>query len=141
MPVYFHTEIPNFKFKNEKATGRWLKDVCINEKRISGTINIIALSDTALFDMNKSYLGHEYFTDVLSFPGDEKKKISGDIFISIERIEENANHYNVSPEEELHRVMLHGLLHLLGYEDHDETTQIQMREKEEYYLSKYHLSP
>ncbi len=105
-----------------------------NENKKEGEINFIFCSDNYLLDMNKTYLKHDYFTDVITFDYCENEILSGDIFISIDRIKENAKLYNVSFNQELHRVMIHGLLHLVGYNDKTDEEQKEMTDKENEYL-------
>ena len=99
-----------------------------------GEINYIFCSDPYLLEINKQYLGHDYFTDILTFDYSQKPVVSGDLFISIDTVRENAEYYGATFEEELHRVIVHGLLHLIGYDDHTPEEQKTMREKENYYL-------
>ena len=96
---------------------------------------IIFCSDPYILDINQRYLQHDYFTDIITFDYCEGKVLSGDLFISIDTVRENAAEYGASFEEELNRVMVHGLLHLIGYDDHTPAEQQEMRSKEDYYLS------
>ena len=89
----------------------------------------------AILDINLKYLQHDYFTDIITFDYCEGDKISGDLFISIDSVRENAVTYGAAFEEELNRVMVHGILHLIGYDDHTKAEQKTMRQKENYYLS------
>ena len=100
-----------------------------------GDISIIFCSDPYILDINQRYLQHDYFTDIITFDYCEGKVLSGDLFISIDTVRENAAEYGASFEEELNRVMVHGLLHLIGYDDHTPAEQQEMRSKEDYYLS------
>ena len=100
-----------------------------------GDISIIFCSDPYILDINQRYLQHDYFTDIITFDYCEGKVLSGDLFISIDTVRENAAEYGASFEEELNRVMVHGLLHLIGYDDHTPEEQKEMRSKEDYYLS------
>lgn len=92
-------------------------------------------SDTYLLELNKKFLEHDYFTDIITFDYCEDDVVSGDLFISIDRIMENAEENNVSKEEELHRVIIHGVLHLLGYSDKTPQQAQQIREQEDFCLS------
>lgn len=107
-----------------------------NEKMKAGDISFIYCSDSYILDMNKNYLGHDYYTDVITFDYCENDIVSGDIFISLHTVEDNADEYDVSFEKELYRVMIHGVLHLLGYNDKTEEEQKNMRKKENFYLDK-----
>ena len=102
-----------------------------------GTVNIIAVSDQALFEMNQTYLQHDSLTDVLSFGDTVAGRIVGDIYISIDRIRENAEKYNVPFDCELRRIIVHGILHLVGYEDDTSDDKKKMSDKEDLYLAEY----
>ncbi len=94
-------------------------------------INLIFTSDEYLLEMNKEHLGHEYYTDIITFNYNEGIKISGDLFISVERVKENATHYDVDFLQELRRVVAHGVLHLIGFNDKSEEEEREMRLREE----------
>jgi probable rRNA maturation factor len=134
---FFSEDIP-FVLKNKAGCRKWLNDVIGEEKKLSGDINFIFCSDEYLLDLNKTYLRHDTLTDILTFPyAEDKKTLSGDIFISIERVKENASRFRQEFEKELHRVMIHGLLHLIGYSDHGKKEKETMTEREDHYLGKY----
>jgi len=100
-------------------------------------LNYIFCSDAYLLQINQQYLNHDTYTDIITFDNSETEKvITGDIFISIERIRENAAKYNITEADELHRVIIHGALHLLGYKDKTAVTKQKMTEKEDFYLSR-----
>ena len=105
-----------------------------SEIKTLGDISIIFCSDNYILDVNIRYLHHDYFTDVITFDYCEGNKLSGDLFISIDSVRENAIEFGTEFNEELHRVIVHGLLHLIGYDDHTQEDQKVMREKEDYYL-------
>ena len=105
-----------------------------SEVRKIGDVNIIFCSDNYILDINIRYLQHDYFTDIITFDYCEDKILSGDLFISIDSVQENAKEYGSDFEEELHRVIVHGILHLIGYDDHTPEDQKIMRSKEDYYL-------
>ena len=109
--------------------------VAESEIRRIGDVNIIFCSDNYILDVNLKYLQHDYFTDIITFDYCENKVLSGDLFISVDSVRENSVFYNTEFEDELNRVMVHGILHLIGYDDHTEEDQKVMREKENYYLS------
>ena len=113
---------------------RWLKMVAGSEMRRIGAVNIIFCSDNYILDVNMKYLQHDYFTDIITFDYCEKDILSGDLFISIDSVRENAQFYGTEFVDELNRVMVHGLLHLIGYDDHTEADIAVMRQKENYYL-------
>ena len=109
--------------------------VAESEIRRIGDGNIIFCSDNYILDVNLKYLQHDYFTDIITFDYCENNVLSGDLFISVDSVRENSVFYNTEFEDELNRVMVHGILHLIGYDDHTEEDQKVMREKENYYLS------
>ena len=133
MVRYFQEDI-RFEFKGKLPTRRWLKLVAGSEMRRIGDINIIFCSDNYILDVNIKYLQHDYFTDIITFDYCEDNVLSGDLFISIDSVRENAVYYGTSFETELNRVIVHGVLHLIGYDDHTEQDIKVMRSKEDYYL-------
>jgi rRNA maturation RNase YbeY len=130
---YFQDDI-RFDLKQKMQNNRWLKMVAGSEMRRIGAVNIIFCSDNYILDVNMRYLQHDYFTDIITFDYCEKDILSGDLFISIDSVRENALFYGVPFADELDRVMVHGLLHLIGYDDHTEEQIREMRAKEDYYL-------
>ena len=133
--VSFYCEDISFPFKEKRLTSRWLKAVAAAEARQVGDLAIIFCSDNYILDVNIQYLQHDYYTDIITFDYCEGSRLSGDLFISIDSVRENAAFYGVPFPEELNRVMVHGLLHLIGYDDHSEADIAVMRAKENYYLS------
>lgn len=131
---YFNENI-SFELRGKAVNNRWLKLVAGSEMRKLGAINIIFCSDPYILDINLKYLSHDYFTDIITFDYCEGDKLSGDLFISIDSVRENAEFYGAEFRDELDRVMVHGLLHLIGYDDHSEEDIAVMRSKENYYLS------
>jgi probable rRNA maturation factor len=115
---------------------QWLSSVCKDERKKLDQVNLIFCSDEYLLNMNREYLQHDYYTDIISFDYCEGKLISGDLFISKDRVEENAANNQVKFFIELNRVIVHGVLHLCGYKDKTEEEAQAMRSKEDYYLSK-----
>ena len=132
--VSYFTEDTSFAFKEKRLTSRWLKLVAESEIRRLGDISVIFCSDNYILDVNMKYLQHDYFTDIITFDYCEKDVLSGDLFISIDSVRENARFYGTEFADELNRVMVHGLLHLIGYDDHSEADIAVMRQKENYYL-------
>ena len=132
--VRYFTEDTDFKFKGKLLNNKWYKFVAESEVRKLGDINVIFCSDNYLLDINIKYLHHDYFTDIITFDYSEGKTISGDLFISVDSVKENAVFYKTEFEEELNRVLVHGVLHLIGYDDHGEDEIATMRSKENYYL-------
>ena len=117
-----------------------IKKLINNELKLSGDLSIILCSDNYLLNLNKEYLHHNYFTDIITFNYVEGNKISGDLFISIERIKENSEIFETSWNKELYRVIFHGVLHLIGYNDKTDDETKVMREKEDLYLSEVDFS-
>ena len=113
----------------------WLTKVCDFEGKNLGELSLIFTSDEYLLNMNKEHLNHDYYTDIITFDYTEDGFVSGDLFISVDRVNENADGLNVSRETELNRVVVHGALHLMGYNDKSDSESVRMREKENLYLS------
>jgi len=106
-----------------------------NEEKTLGNINFIFTSDKYLLEINNKYLSHNYLTDIVTFDYCENNIVNGDIYISIETVKNNSYRFNVTYLEELRRVIIHGVLHLIGYSDSDEKEKKEMREKEDFYLA------
>ena len=128
--ITFSSEEISFKLKDETATGEWLKKVIGREERLLRSLNFIFCSDEYLHRINVEYLQHDTFTDVITFPYAGPPFIEGDVFISVDRIRENAEKYGVPFSKELFRVMAHGVLHLCGYGDKTTDEKKKMTEKE-----------
>ena len=133
--IHFYTEKITFKIPSPRKTVNWLNAICLLEKRELGSLIYVFCSDKFLLELNKQYLGHKTYTDILSFDYGEGKKVEGEIFISISRVKENARNYGQVFDVELRRVIAHGLLHFLGYRDKKSSEKVQMRRKEEACLS------
>ncbi len=134
MILYYYEDV-DFVFKNKTLNNRWLRLVAESEIKRIGDISIIFCSDNYILDINQKYLQHDYFTDIITFDYCEGDKLSGDLFISIDSVKENAMEYGSEFSDELNRVIVHGILHLIGYDDHTEEDIAMMRKKENYYLS------
>ncbi len=134
--IYLHTEDVDFTYPYPQKLEQWIASVADEEGKKLGEINIIFCSDDYLLEMNKKYLNHDYYTDVITFDYSDDNVISGDIFISIDRVEDNAKTFEQKLEDELNRVIVHGILHLVGYKDKTQEEQITMRQKEDYHLKK-----
>ena len=132
--IYFFSEKISFDLTDPDSVRDWLKDLIHQNKRVIQELNFVFVSDDYLIQLNKKHLEHDYFTDILTFSYAENP-ILGDIYISIDRVKDNANKLGISFTDELHRVMAHGVLHILGYDDHEESDKKQMREQEEMALS------
>jgi len=133
--IYLHSEC-DFEAGSVSNLEPWIKTVITKENKTLGEINYIFCTDEYLLEKNQTFLNHNTYTDIITFDYSEEKQISGDIFISIERVKENARKFAVEFETELKRVMIHGVLHLIGYKDKSEDEQKLMREKENFYLEK-----
>ena len=132
--IRYYSEDISFTLKGRALNNRWLRMVAASEIRKLGDINIIFCSDNYILDVNMKYLQHDYFTDIITFDYCEKDVLSGDLFISVDSVRENALFYGTEFEDELNRVMVHGILHLVGYDDHTDDEVKTMRSKENYYL-------
>jgi len=128
--LYFHVEDIDFFLKNTDRLAAWIESVMKQEQQQMGTLNFIFCSDNYLHQLNVSYLDHDTLTDIITFPYNESS-ISGDLFISIERVRENAEVHSLSFADELHRVMIHGILHLCGYGDKTPAEAQAIRQKED----------
>jgi len=137
MSYSFSKENISFRFSNKDLIIRWLDKSIKSEKHKPGDISFIFCSDKYLLGINKQYLNHNYFTDIITFDYTQDKLVSGDLFISIDRVLDNAKTYAVTFQEELLRVLIHGVLHLCGYKDKTKAAASLMRQKEDYYLSLY----
>ena len=133
--VSYFSQDTDFKFKSKRLTSQWLKLVAQAESKKLGAVSIIFCSDNYLLDINKKYLNHDYFTDIITFDYCEGDLISGDLFISIDSVKDNSEFYKSCFEDELNRVIVHGVLHLIGYDDHTESDVAVMRSKEDFYLN------
>ena len=128
--ITFNSET-SFTLKNKNKLVKWIGDVVSSEGFQVGEINYIFCDDSYLNKINQEFLNHDTFTDVISFDYTLGKEIGGDIFISIERVLENAEKFNEVFENELHRVMIHGILHFMGYKDKTKKEKTLMRTKED----------
>jgi rRNA maturation RNase YbeY len=135
--ISFFEEDINYKLKNKALVRQWIKETIVAEGFKLKELNYIFCSDAYLLTLNQQYLDHDTYTDIITFDNSEVKgDIVGDIFISIERIRENAVKFGHSEIDELHRVIIHGALHLLGYTDKSVVTKKKMTQKEDEYLAK-----
>jgi probable rRNA maturation factor len=128
--ITFNSET-SFTLKNQKKLVKWIGDVISSEGFQVGEINYIFCDDSYLNKINQEFLNHDTFTDIISFDYTLGKEVGGDIFISIERVLENAEKFNEVFENELHRVMIHGILHFIGYKDKTKKDKTLMRTKED----------
>lgn len=125
----------DFKLENETKISEWISKAIISENCKEGELNYIFCSDDYLHKINVDFLNHDTLTDIISFDYSVGKELHGDIYISVERVEDNAKDFDVSFEDELARVMIHGILHYCGYKDKSEEDAKLMSSKEDYYLS------
>ena len=139
--IHFFSEGLNYSIPLKKELKKWISNTIISEEKKCGTINYIFCTDAYLLEINKTFLNHHTLTDIITFPienslpsNTKETGISGEIYISLERVFENAQIFNTSPEEELCRVMIHGILHLCGYSDKTTKQKAQMRVLESKYL-------
>ena len=133
--ISFHYEL-DFKLSNEAELSKWISSVISLEENKEGDINYIFCDDEYLHKLNVEFLQHDTLTDIISFDYKVGKELHGDVFISVERVKENAKDFKVSFEAELNRVLVHGVLHYCGYKDKTEDDAKVMRAKENHYLTK-----
>lgn len=137
IPINFFSEDISFTLKKRGLVRDWIRNTILAENHRLRLLNFIFCNDDYLLDINKKYLNHNTLTDIITFDNTEHDlEILGDIFISIDRIRENAKELLINETDELHRVMIHGTLHLLGYPDKGKSAKALMTEKEDFYLSK-----
>lgn len=135
--IQFFEEGISYKLKNKALVRKWIKDAIAAEGFKLKELTYVFCSDAYLLPMNQQYLNHDTYTDIITFDNSSvKDEILGDIFISVERVRENAAKFNISETDELHRVIIHGALHLLGYTDKSVVTKKKMTQKEDEYLAK-----
>ncbi len=133
--INFFNENVAFLLRNKSYLKSWISDTVISKKKRVGLINFVFCTDMYLLTLNKTYLHHNTLTDIITFDYTVKNRVSGDIFISIERVKYNSKLLNISFKDEVHRVMIHGILHLCGYGDKLPKEKASMRKLEDKYLS------
>ena len=129
--IEFFSEEIDFTLHDENQVKSWILDVATNESKEIGDISYVFCSDEYLLKVNQDYLNHDYYTDIITFDYTEDNVISGDIFLSIDRVTENASDLSINFLDELHRVIIHGILHLCGYKDKTEKDAVLMRKMED----------
>lgn len=129
----------DFELSSESDYASWIQNVITSENKEEGDINYIFCDDEYLHKINVEYLNHDTLTDIISFDYSEGNFLHGDIFVSVERVTENAKEFNVSFENELKRVMAHGVLHYCGYKDKSEQDELLMRQKEDEKIKMFHV--
>lgn len=136
--ISFFSEDVDFKVVNPIKTKRWIKNASISEGYEISQLNYIFCSDQYLLEINKQYLAHDYFTDIITFDNSEEdNQLEGDIYVSVDRVRDNAETFHTDFNTEMRRVLIHGLLHLSGYEDSSEALKTAMRGKEDEYLRQF----
>jgi len=136
--VHFYFEKVAVSLKDRNKLKRFIKSLIAREKKQLNHLNYIFCSDKALLEINRKYLDHNFYTDIITFDlSSSPKEIFADFYISVDRIKENAKSLKVSLKEELHRVMFHGVMHLCGYNDKTESQRRVMRKKEDFYVNLY----
>ena len=136
MAIFFSYQLSGFRVRNSSSVKRWLLKAFKSEKKKLKKLNIIFCSDKFLLGINKKFLKHNFLTDIITFQYNQKKSpVEGEIYISIERVKSNAEQFKHSFTDELHRVLIHGALHLCGYKDKTLKDKSTIRKGEEFYLS------
>ncbi|QKZ11670.1 rRNA maturation RNase YbeY [Spirosoma sp. KUDC1026] len=136
--IRFFTEDVPYEQPKKRATQQWLKKQAEQEGYSVGELNYIFCSDEYLLQVNRDYLQHDYYTDIITFDqSEEEDKIEGDIFVSVDRVTDNAAQLNITPQQEMTRVLAHGMLHLCGYGDKSEEEAKLMRAKEEEWMNAF----
>jgi probable rRNA maturation factor len=137
IPIYFFKEDIKFRLNNTEELKKWIHFIVKKNKYNIDSINYIFCSDKYLLKLNKQFLHHDYFTDIITFNNSsERKRLNADIYISVDRVRANAKSFEVSFNDELHRVLIHGALHLVGYEDKNEKKRREMKKAEDLWLAK-----
>jgi rRNA maturation RNase YbeY len=135
MAILFHTLDADPQLKQKNALKRWISACIFLENKKPGDINVIFCSDEHLLGMNRTHLNHDYYTDIITFDFGEGDTVSGDLYISFDRVKDNANQNGTSLQNETYRVIIHGVMHLCGYKDKQKKDIVVMRQKEEKCLS------
>jgi len=133
--ISFFTSTNKFNLRHKRALKKWLCAIAAAEGKQVGEISVILCSDEELLKLNRKFLQHDYYTDVITFDYTVDDVLAGDLFISVDTVHANAAEYRQSFDDELHRVMVHGLLHLCGYPDRTPALQKAMRAREDRYLN------
>lgn len=131
MAIVFSNNKDKFKLKKSALIKKWIEKVAAKEKKTVGDLSYVFMSDEELLKINQQFLKHNTYTDIITFDYSENKKISGEIFISVDRVEENAKRMGTTFEDEIHRVIIHGVLHLCGYKDKTKIDSDNMRKQED----------
>ncbi len=135
MAIFFTYQLPGFRVKNSSAVKRWITRAFRKEKKALKQLNVVFCSDKFLLDINKKFLKHNFLTDIITFQYNKKNApVEGEIFISAQRVRNNSGKFGTTQRDELHRVIIHGVLHLSGYSDKTSKAKSAIRKKEDFYL-------
>jgi rRNA maturation RNase YbeY len=137
MAILFHTIDADPQLKQKNALKRWISACIFAENKKPGDINVIFCSDEHLLEMNRKHLNHDYYTDIITFDFSQTDTVSGDLYISFDRVVDNANQNGATIKNETYRVIIHGVMHLCGYKDKSKSDALLMRKQEEKCLSKF----
>lgn len=135
--VWFFFENKNFSFQNRNPLKAFIEYIFKTEGKKLGSLNYIFCSDNRLLEINQKFLRHDFYTDIITFDLSDSLAISAEVYISIDRVKQNAKNLGISFKSELHRIIFHGALHLCGYKDKSRREKEKIRKKEDYYLSRY----
>ncbi len=135
MKINFHYDIDDFRLRDSSQLKRTAKRIISDAGMKGGVVDVIITGDKKLHEINSEFLGHDFYTDIITFDYNKGKTISAEVYISADRVKENSQSYNVSFNAEMRRVIFHGFLHLCGYDDRTEGERIKMSEMEDMYLA------
>ncbi|MFR9513085.1 MAG: rRNA maturation RNase YbeY [Rikenellaceae bacterium] len=135
--IRYNLDSCNYRFNNRRIINRWLKESAVAEGYAMGDVNIIFCSAARLLEINREFLQHDYYTDIITFDYSDLGEgyISGDLFIDVETVADNASQYGATPLDEMHRILVHGIMHLCGQGDKSPEDAVAMRAKEDKYLA------
>jgi rRNA maturation RNase YbeY len=136
MAIFFHTLDADPRLQHKNALKRWISACISGENKKPGDINVIFCSDEHLLEMNRTHLNHDYYTDIITFDFSQENVVSGDLYISLDRVKDNANKNASSLQNETYRVIIHGVMHLCGYKDKQKNEILIMRQQEEKCLAR-----
>ncbi|MDP4828377.1 MAG: rRNA maturation RNase YbeY [Flavobacteriales bacterium] len=132
--LFFNADSP-YTLLQKRKIKTWIIDCANKENKRVGEVNIIFCTDEYLLEMNRSHLDHDFYTDIITFDSSTKSEINGELYISVDRVKDNAKTHNAKFVDEMHRVIIHGFLHLMGYKDKKPSEEKQMRLKEDFCLN------